>query len=166
MKKTEIKIDMDDVMRIVRENAALYASKMVDSDSTSFERIETSEPEEEVLLDAARRARTYVTNVTRRYKMNVEEVEENGSKTWLFSFMCPNNFDINMETSIQGAIRDYLMYSLLAEWFGLCGDADRQKVHLGNAAMSLQSVTSYINTRIPPTYEKPKMKRVVATKFE
>ena len=163
MKKTEIKIDMDDVMRMVRENAALYASKMVDSDSTSFERIETSEPEEEVLLDAAHRARTYVVNVARRYKMNVEE---NGPKTWLFSFMCPSNFDTNMETPIQGAIRDYLMYSMLAEWFSLCGDADRQKVHLGNAAMSLQSVTSYINTRIPPTYEKPKMKRVVSTKFE
>lgn len=154
---------MGEVMRLVRETAALYSSKAIVKDPTAFSRMEISEPEEETLMDAARNARTYIAGVTRRYHM---KYAENDSNVWQFSFMVPTNYNDAMTTAIRGSISDYLQYTMLAEWFRLCGDVDRQKEFTEESAASLQGIVTFINAREAPTYNKPKMRRVKATNFE
>lgn len=150
-------------MRMVRETAALYASKAIVKDPTSFARMEVSEPEESPLLDAARQARTYIAGVTRRYHM---KYAENETSTWQFSFMVPSNYNNEMTTAIKGSISDYLQYTMLAEWFRLCDDVDRQKEFTEEAAASLQSIVTFINARVAPTYIKPKVRRVQGMNFQ
>lgn len=154
---------MAEVMRLVRETAALYSSKAIAKDPTAFARMEISEPEESVLMDAARHARTYIAGVTRRYRM---KCAENDTSVWQFTFMLPTNYNDAMTTAIKGSISDYLQYTMLSEWFRLCGDVDRQKEFAEESAASLQSIVTFINARQAPTYIKPKVRRVQATNFE
>lgn len=162
MQDIQITIDMSKVMRLVRETAALYASKAIVKDPTAFARMEVSEPEESVLTNAARQARTYIGGVTRRYKMSCAE---NGA-SWNFGFKLPSNYDSLMTDAISGCISDYLQYTMLAEWFRLCGDVDRQKEFTEEAAASLQSIVTFINKRKAPEYTKPKMRRVQGMSFQ
>lgn len=163
MQKIDIKIDTAELMRLVRETAALYSSKAIVKDPTAFARMEVSEPEESSLLNAARQGRTYIAGVTRRYQM---KYAENDTSVWQFTFMVPSNYNDKMTSAIKGSISDYLQYTMLAEWFRLCGDVDRQKEFTEEAAASLQSIVTFINARIAPTYNKPKVRRVKATNFE
>lgn len=152
-------------MKHAREIVALRASKAIVNDPTAFARMETSEPEEIVLLEAARNAFTYIAGMTRRYKPSFSENVTN-SGIWNFSFSVPSNLPGAMTAPIRGSIDDYLTYTILSKWSSICGDTDKQKEYMEEAAASLRSIVVFINTREAPTYKRPKLKRVQAMNFE